>query len=353
MVTIAVKRGSIALTSIAAVLAGLAGWLHPSGATAADDAAQAPQVALGKRLFADRALSRDGKVSCESCHQAEHAFTDAKPVSTGFEAKAGLRNAMSLLNVGAQPHFFWDGRRSRLEDQVLDPLVNPLEHAFSDQAAVLAFLRADPSYRAAFKQAFPDAGPEPIQTPQLALALASFVRTLVSPESAIDRYLVRKDTSALSADARAGLALFTGKAQCVSCHSLTPDPTTQRVLLTDQNFHAHNATFYSMHQMLDQSARQILAQGKPLNEVARTDPHGTDALGRFMVTGQLSDVGAFRTPSLRNVARTAPYFHDGAVATLELALEQELLGQGSEQIMLDPGEKRSLLALLRALNDDK
>ncbi len=346
------KRGLIALAIYSLGLAGMAAAPHSKAAQAAGSTADATRVALGKRLFSDVGLSRDGKVSCASCHQAEHAFTDAKPVSTGFEGKKGMRNAMSLLNVGNQTHFFWDGRRTRLEDQVLDPLVNPLEHALADQGQVLATLRVNPAYKDAFRKAFPSVHPDPIQTEQLALALASFVRTLVSPGSAIDRFLIRKDTTALSADARAGYAVFTGKAQCINCHSLKPDPASGRVLLTDQDFHAHSAAFYGMHQSLEQQAKQILAQGKALADVARDDPQGVAALGRFMVTGKMADVGAFKTPSLRNVARTAPYFHDGRVATLELALEQELLGQGSEQIPLSPEEKRVLLAFLRALNDD-
>lgn len=339
---------------LAIALLSLAALFGAAPASAAPDASADPRrVALGERLFNDRALSRDGKVSCASCHDAKLAFTDGKAVSTGFEGKPGLRNAMSLLNVGGQPSFFWDGRRTRLEDQVLDPLVNPIEHAFADPGQVLAVLRASPAYRAAFKKAYPAARADPVQTQNLATALAAFVRTLKSPESAIDRFLLRKDASALSAEARAGFEVFSGKGQCVNCHSLKPDPTTGRVLLTDQAFHAHSAAFYGMHNALERSAQRILSQGKPLSQAALDDPRGTDVLGRFMVTGQLSDVGAFRTPSLRNVARTGPYFHDGRVATLELALEQELLGPGSDQLPLSPADKRALLAFLRALDDDR
>ena len=352
------KRALIAAATVLALgLAGVAAALRAQPAAAAvsrvDTRDSPAQIALGKQLFNDPALSRDGKVSCASCHQAERAFTDGKPVSTGFEGKPGLRNAMSLLNVGNQPSFFWDGRRARLEDQVLDPLVNPLEHALADQRQVLAAIAANPASVKAFQLAYPGAPATTISTEHLAQALAAFVRTLTSPESAIDRFVLRKDNAALSADAQAGFAVFSGKAQCTSCHSLQPDKTSGRVLLTDQEFHAHSATFYGMHQSLDQAARLILSTGQPLAEAARFDPRGADSLGRFMVTGKLADVGAFRTPGLRNVARTAPYFHDGRVATLELALEQELLGQGSEPIPLTPQEKRVLLAFLRALDDDK
>ena len=343
-------RCSLAVAALA--LVGLATGLSVEGATVSDAATQTARVALGQRLFAETALSRDGKVSCASCHRAELAFSDGKRVSVGFAGKTGLRNAPSLLNVGTQTHFFWDGRRNRLEDQVLDPLVNPLEHALTDQAEVLARLRSNPSYSASVRKAFPGTGTGPIRSEHLALALSAFVRTLVSRESAIDRFLVRKDQSALSADARAGFEVFSGKAQCINCHSLKPDPTTGRILLTDQGFHAHSATFYGMHQQLDQAAKAILSGGKPLPDVATLDPAGVDPLGRFVVTGQLSDVGAFKTPSLRNVARTAPYFHDGRVATLELAVEQELLGAGSEQLPLSQAEKRVLIVFLKALNDD-
>lgn len=347
------RRGLIGSFMTAVTVAGLMLSMRTESAPTAGANALAARVALGQRLFSDKSLSGDGKVSCASCHQAALAFSDGKPVSIGFSGKKGLRNAPSLLNVGNQTHFFWDGRRDRLEDQVLDPLVNPVEHALADQSAVLARLRSNAGYKAAFRKAFPDAEGDAVQSAQLAQALASFVRTLVSRESAIDRFLVGKDTNALSADARKGFDVFSGKAQCVSCHSLTPDSVTGRILLTDQGFHAHGVAFYGMHQALDQKARLLLSEGKPLQDAVLKDPQGVDALGRFMVTGKMSDVGAFKTPSLRNVARTAPYFHDGRVATLELAVNQELLSQGSEQRPLTPEERRVLLVFMRALNDDE
>ena len=354
MFTTALRRILIAAVALPLGLFGATLLMQSEAALAAPESlGDTAQVALGKRLFFDPALSRDGKVSCASCHQAELAFTDGKSVSVGFDGKKGQRNAMSLLNVANQKHFFWDGRRTRLEDQVIDPLLNPLEHAMADQGQILAVLEASPSYKEAFRRAFPTSKADPVQLEQMASALASFVRTLVSPESAIDRFLVKKDAAALSPDARAGFEIFNGKGQCISCHSLKPDVTSNRVLLTDDDFHAHSAAFYAMHQALDASAKDVLTRGKPLADVARDDPQGVDALGRFMVTGKLSDVGAFRTPSLRNVSRTAPYFHDGRVATLELAVEEELLGHGSEQISMSPEEKRVLLTFLRALDDDK
>ena len=354
MLSKVLKRVLIAVIALPLGLIGIAGLMRAMPVSAAVElTGETAQVALGRRLFFDPALSRDGKVSCASCHKAEYAFTDGKSVSAGFEGKTGLRNSMSLLNVANQSHFFWDGRRTRLEDQVLDPLLNPLEHAMADQGQILAAINAIPSYKEAFQRAFPSPPNDIIQIQQLASSLASFVRTLVSPESAIDRFLVKKDATALGVDAKAGFAVFIGKAQCINGHSLTPAVTSGRVLLTDDDFHAHSAAFYGMHQFLDASAKDILTRGKSLADAARDDPNGVDALGRFMVTGKLSDVGAFRTPSLRNVSRTAPYFHDGRVATLELAMEQELLGHGGEQIPISPEEKRVLLAFLKALDDDK
>ena len=354
MITIVLKRALIAMIALPLGICGTAFLMRSEPALAAVVlTGETAQVALGKRLFFDPALSRDGKVSCASCHQAEHAFTDGKSVSVGFEGKTGLRNSMSLLNVANQRHFFWDGRKTRLEDQVLDPLLNPLEHAMADQDAILTVLSVNPSYKDAFRRAFPGPDADVVQMEKLASALASFVRTLTSPESAIDRFIVNKDTNALSADARAGFAVFSGKAQCISCHSLKPDATSGRILLSDDDFHAHSAAFYAMHQSLNALARDVLTRGKTLADTAREDPQGVDALGRFMVTGKLSDVGAFRTPSLRNVSRTAPYFHDGRAPTLELALDQELLGHGSDQISITPEEKRVLMTFLKALDDDK
>ncbi|MEO8297513.1 MAG: cytochrome c peroxidase [Burkholderiales bacterium] len=302
---------------------------------------------LGKRLFEETKLSTDGTVACATCHLASHAFTDGRAVAIGVRKQLGVRNAQSLLNVGHQSSFFWDGRKKTLEEQVLDPLVNPIEHGFASHADVLAILNGDAGYVAAFRRSFPEMQRGPIEAPHLAAALASFVRSLVSPESAIDRFVIKRDAQAMNAEARAGFEVF-NKALCVGCHTVTPDRYSGRVLLTDDRFHASGATAISMRPSLEAFARSLIEQGVAL---ASMDASTTEVLGRFVVTGNVSDAGAFKTPSLRNVSKTGPYFHDGSAPTLESAVERELV-VSTGSINLSAQERQQLLAFLRALDDD-
>ncbi len=307
----------------------------------------AAQVRLGAQLFADPKLSVNGKISCASCHQADKAFSDGLAVALGIEGRKGLRNAPSLLNVGHHHAFFWDGRAPTLERQVLEPLTNPDEHGFARIEDLLNKLRAEPTYRDAFTRAYAQAGAPAIRADTVAAALAAHVRSLVSPESAIDRFVLKGDKNALSADAQAGLALFRGRAQCSACHALADDAGTGRVQLSDQQFHAHGNHVYPMQN----AVRGRLAAGQTRADMAKANPAEASALGRFMVTGVVEDAGGFKTPSLRNVARTAPYFHDGSAATLEAALNRELLGKTGE-VLLSATERQQLLAFMRALDDD-
>jgi cytochrome c peroxidase len=198
----------------------------------------AARVAVGRQLFFDTSLSADARISCASCHQPEKAFSDGRKVALGIGNRAGLRNSPSLLNVGHHRAFFWDGRVPSLEQQVLEPLTNPDEHGFAKLGDLLTRLREQAPYRAAFSKAFAMPGAEAIRAETVAAALAAFVHTLVSPESAIDRFVLKGDKSALGAEARAGLELFRGRAQCASCHLLNDDAGTGRVQLSDQQFHA-------------------------------------------------------------------------------------------------------------------
>ncbi len=244
----------------------------------ADNPLRPDAVALGRRLFLDRQLSGDGSVACATCHDPARAFAGARKVAVGVGGRTGRRNAPSLVNRGYGRSYFWDGRAATLEAQVLEPIVNPLELGGSIPA-VVSRLTGEATYAAAFHVAF---GRAP-NVADLARALASYVRTIVSGDSPFDDALAGA-SRAMPSSARRGMALFMGRAECWLCHG---GPT-----LTDERFHNTGIAW-------DSSAGRFIDDG------------------RFGVTGRAEDRGAFKTPGLREVARTAPYMHDGSVATLE------------------------------------
>ncbi len=236
------------------------------------------KIALGERLFFDTALSADGTVRCASCHRPEHAFSDTVRISRGVYGRRGQRNAPALVNRVYGRAFFWDGRAATLEKQVLHPIQDSVEMG-QPLPGLIHRLRQARSYRVAFSRAFGDE----IDSTAVSRALASYVRTLRSGNAPIDRWR-DGDVGALSPAARRGLALFTGRANCVACH-VGPN-------FTDEDFHNTGVAMRS----------------------ARSAPFDS---GRARVTGRPADVGAFKTPTLREVARTTPYMHDGSLATLE------------------------------------
>ncbi len=280
-----------------------------------DNPLAAATVALGASLFSDRRLSGDGSLSCRDCHDPDRAFTDGRPTSVGILGRRGPRNVPTLINRGYGRAQFWDGRSSTLEDQVLGPITNPLELGATIDETV-ARLRADSAARLAFQAAF---GREP-NGADLARALAAYVRTIVGGNSAVDRFL-HGDRDALSTEARDGLLLFRGRGNCTACHL---GPT-----FSDERFHNTG--------------------------VAWRDGWLDD--GRFGVTRDARDRGAFKTPTLREVARTAPYMHDGSLASLEDVVEFYARGGNANPALdpevrpltLDAADKRALVAFLRAL----
>jgi cytochrome c peroxidase len=273
---------------------------------------------LGRRLFFDRRLSRTGQVACGSCHKQENAFSDPMSVSTGVDGRMGMRNAPALVNLAWDATFFWDGRAASLEEQVTKPIENPLEMDLALDDA-LTVVGADASYVRDFATAFGIGRPS-LET--LRQALASFVRTLVSGSSPYDKHL-RGDDTAFGAAAQRGEALFlSDKAACSHCHPGGP--------LTNGGYF-NNGTY-----------------------VAGGDP------GRQAITGLPGDLGKFKVPTLRNVAASAPYMHDGSVATLQDVIEQYARGGRGDPttdpqiipLSLSEGDKADLLAFLVALTDD-
>ncbi|MBI4421556.1 MAG: c-type cytochrome [Gemmatimonadetes bacterium] len=276
------------------------------------------KVELGGRLFFDQRLSRDGSVACATCHVPEHAFSDGRPFAIGIGGAVGRRNAPTLLNRAYGGSFFWDGRAPTLEEQALLPMMSPLELGNTHEEIVRR-LGVNRDYRRRFARAFND---RRITIERVATAIASFERTLVSGDSPLDRFLLLGDSAALTPAARRGLELFHGKAHCVVCHD--------GVFFTDEHFHNTG--------------------------IAWRNGAFADS-GRFSVTGRSDDLGAFKTPTLRDVALTAPYMHDGSVATLEDVLEfyddggrrNPHLDAALRPLGLRADERAALVAFLRSL----
>lgn len=313
----------------------------------ADNPLTAAKIALGEKLFFDPRLSRDGATSCASCHRPEQAFADGIAVARGANGERGLRNTPSLFNVALQTSLLWDGRRASLESQALDPLFNMREHGLPDAQALLRLLRDDPAYLAAFPRAFPATT---IDTTQVAQALASYQRTLLAGNSPFDRYYYQHQQTALPAAAIRGLTLFRGRAGCASCHTIGE----QSALFSDQEFHSLGNKLQGKRlAALSLSWLRSKTMGVSYDQATLNEPDIAE-LGRFLATGEPRDLGAFRTPSLRNVARTAPYMHDGGVATLDGAIELEMYYRGSRPgqppLVLTAQEKSDLVSFLESLN---
>ncbi len=279
-----------------------------------DNRLTAARIALGRALFFDPVLSADSSMSCGSCHQPGRYFTDGRTRAVGIDGREGTRNAPSVLNVAYSRSFFWDGRAASLEEQVLEP-IRGLNELGLDPVALEHRLETRASYAAAFRDAFGDAA---ITPGRVARAIASYLRTLRSGNAPFDRFLFG-DTSALSPDAQRGFRLFVGRANCGACHIIP--------LFTDHRFHNTGVSW------------------------------GSDDAGRFAVTGDDADRGAFRTPSLRNVAETSPYMHDGSLTTLDDVIEHyerggmanPWLDDEIQPLRLTTNEKRQLIAFLEAL----
>ena len=278
----------------------------------------ADKVELGRELFFDNQLSRDRSTSCATCHLPEKAFTDGLPISVGINDAQGRRNAPSLLNVAYLRSMFWDGRAISLEEQALEPMINPAELGNTHEEIVRR-LNADKTYPLLFERAF---GSKQVTIERTAKAIACFERTLLSADSGFDRYVLSGESNALSDSARHGLNLFRGKANCQLCH--------EHSLLTDTQFHNTGVSWGE----------------QPLD------------FGRHEVTGLEPDMGKFKTPSLRDVEHTAPYMHDGSIGTLEDVVEFYSKG-GNPNPHLDPAiqplnlsaaEKEDLVAFLKSIS---
>jgi cytochrome c peroxidase len=317
-----------------------------------------PKVELGRKLFFDPRLSADGKISCATCHDPKLAFTDGKRVAEGIRGRLGTRNSPSLLNSMFNTGQFWDGRAVTLEEQAILPLTNPDEMGNESLAEVVARIGAMSEYAAAFRQVFGG----PVSSDRIAKAIAAYERTLVSGDSPMDRYIAG-DTEAMSESARRGLGLFRGKARCGICHSFNLNFGTGASFpfLTDGNY--RNTGVAANFSGFDELAKRAMAASRDQTGRATAELAGHQQaghLGRFVVSGNTLDVGAFRTPSLRNLGLTAPYFHDGSAATLEDVVKFYVKGGNTnlnrdwqlEPVPLSESEQADLVEFLKASTSD-
>ncbi|MCK9398330.1 MAG: c-type cytochrome, partial [Methylobacter sp.] len=265
-------------------------------------------------LFHDKHFSVNGTVSCANCHNDNLAFTDGLPVSVGHHGLTGTRNAPTVLNAAFNQSQFWDGREPDLESQAKQPLINPVEHGLSDYEPILEIIRKDAYYLPAFQAVFGVSGKK-ITIDHVAKAIASFERTLVTGDSPFDRYYFKGQAGALTEPQERGFRLFIGQGRCVSCHTIEQD----RALFTDGRFHNIGIGINRIRQDIPRLTAAFLQaknKGGNVDKMVLTDKKSSE-LGRFAVTDELTQIGAFKTPTLRNVELTAPYMHDGSLKTLK------------------------------------
>lgn len=323
----------------------------PPPATPPNNPSTPQKVALGKALFFDKRLSKDGKMSCATCHQPDKAFTDNLVVAKGLNGRLGVRNTPSLLNAVYAESLFWEGRRTSLETQAMDPFTNPIEHGMSGHTALLQVIQQSTDYRSLVKEAY-GLPIKKMDTTHVANALASFQRSLVSGNSTFDRYQYGQDKSALSHSSLKGLDIFQNRAKCSSCHTIGQGSA----LFTDNAFHRLGIGNKKIESRLAELTAEFTANPSLSIDQAFLKRPELAELGRFLVTKNPNDIGRFKTPSLRNVALTAPYMHDGSVATLEEAVELEIYYRGIEAnrpLVLTTQEKLDLLEFLKSLTSSE
>lgn len=274
---------------------------------------------LGRYLYFDKRLSADGTISCATCHEPKYAYTDGSAVSEGIRGQKGTRSAPTVINRAFSLAQFWDGRAATLEEQAKGPVANPIEMGNTDEAAAAAIGRIQ-GYHPMFAKAF---GTDEITIDRIAMAIATFERTVLSGDAPYDRYK-KGDKKALSPEQVRGMSVFFDKAKCDRCHE--------------------NSNF-----TLNAYANIGIGMDKP-------DPD----VGRYVITKDPRDWGVFKIPTLRDVEHTAPYMHDGSLKTLEEVVDYYNKG-GQPNKNLDPNirklnltdqEKQDLVAFLKALSGE-
>lgn len=322
-----------------------------------DNEPNAARIALGKKLFFETRLSKDGTLSCATCHDVSRSFTDRRPVSEGIADQLGQRNAPTTMNALFFQTQFLDGRVPTLEEQAKLPIVNPIEMGQPSQEATIANIKGDAEYQKMFQAAYGRA----VNYDDLARAIATFERTMIFLDAPFDDF-VAGDTGAVSAKAAQGWLLFNGKARCMTCHMLNPS----NPIGTDDRF--HNIGVSARKQNFEDLADKAL---KALH--GKTGAEGVEAvdrlaietnlseLGRFLVTKNRADIGSFKTFQLRNIGITGPYMHDGSMQTLWDVMDHynkggeanPFLDGGIEPLALSETEIEALVEFLATLTDKR
>jgi cytochrome c peroxidase len=300
-------------------------------AAAPTDNPQTPEkIALGEKLFFDGRLSVDGTVACSTCHDPARAFTDGRPVSIGVKGRVGQRNAPTILNALYNVMQFWDGRSKTLEAQAALPIMNPSEMGQPSLDAAGARIAAVPQYEQEFRRVFGRA----VNGNDLVRAIASYERTQFSFDSPFDHFIAG-EKDAISDSAKRGWELFNTKARCNKCHALTKEKRDP-VFFMDKDFHNIGIGIIR-HNVVAESCRaeQEINSGNTIDVDRAAIQSDMSVLGRFLVTKKDADIASFKTPGLRNVLITAPYFHDGSQATLWDVADHYNKGDGIKDPWLD------------------
>lgn len=312
------------------------------------------KIALGRAFFNDPRFSADGTISCASCHQPDKAMTDGLALAKGINGQAGPRNTPTIINTAFFSTLFLDGRESSLENQALGPMLNPVEHGLENDEKILDIVLSDPSYNSRIQNIF-NINKQSITVQHIAKVIASFERTLIAGNSAFDQYYFGRDKSRLSESAARGLRLFRRKGNCANCHEIS----WNSAFFSDNNFYNIGVGFKRIQPLIDDFIK-ILNMGENPDKLFLTTSQHSE-LGRFNATQFTSDIGKFKTPTLRNIALTSPYMHDGSMQTLEQVVEYYDKG-GDKNRFIDPAifplhlneqEKKDLVAFMNSLTSSQ
>lgn len=318
------------------------------------------KIILGDQLFHDPRFSADGKVSCSTCHAREKGFTDNLSVSKGFKNRTGTRSAPTVINAAYLSSQFWDGRSPDLEDQSKHPPINPVEGGLNSHKDMIKILKSDSKYREMFFKVF-KVTPEQIKIDHIAKAIASFERTIISGDSNFDRYMYGGNEGALSAAEKRGLNVFLNQGRCVSCHTISES----YALFTDNKFYNIGVGVKKLGGKEHSVAKNFLKstmKGQSVDLQVLTNAEASE-LGRFAVSKDVTHMGAFKTPTLRNIDKTFPYMHDGSLESLEdvvtfyneggrlndKAMESSFLDGGIRPLNLSKEQQKDLVSFLKSL----
>lgn len=332
------------------------------------------KVALGQALYFDKRLSIDGTVSCATCHDPANAFTDHGTVAIGVSTKTGTRNAPTILNAMFSDRLFWDGRAGSLEEQAIQPLTNSFEMGMRNNTAVVERVIGFPEYRKEFRRVFKREG---ITIDTIAKAIAAYERTQLSANSPFDRF-ISGDANAITEAQKRGWELFKGKAKCIECHSFS----IASPFFTDFKFHntgvvAKDINFEHLSGLAKEVAdnERVNSQNKPIHRMSHkarsvgqtldsapllAHTRGFTELGRYLVTKERKDIGAFKTPTLRDIELTTPYMHNGSEKTLIDVVRYYNLGgrvnanidERMSPLHLSDEQMNDLVEFMRALTSD-